>query len=140
MRKTFKGCAGLLAIAIFQLISFSTFAETAWIRIAETDDGTRFETKPGSFEFSETRGKTPVAVLVGRQFIVKSKKIELQKWYVTATDCKNKMGKLTTLSVSGEFQFENDFVFDGGTVASTVAKFICDVAGQSIKNAASKGL
>ena len=140
MRKIFKECAGLLAIATFQLISFSASAETAWIHIAETDDGTRFEAKPGSFEFSKTRGNTPVAVLVGRQFTIKSKKIELQKWYVTAADCKNKMGKLTTLSVSGDFQFENDFVFDGGTVASTVAKFICDVAEQSIKSADSKGL
>lgn len=140
MRKAFKGCAGLLAIAIFQLISFSVSAETAWIHIAETDDGTRFEAKPGSFEFSKTRGDIPVAVLVGRQFTLKSKKIDLQKWYVNAVDCKNKMGKLVTLSVSGDFKFESDFVFDGGTIASTIAEFICGVADQSIKNANSKGL
>lgn len=140
MRKAFKGCASLLMIATFQLVIFSANAETAWIYIAEADDGTKFEAKPGSFEFSKNRSNIPVAVLVGRQFEQKSKKIELRKWYVTASDCHNKMGQLITLSVGGDFKFDNDFVFDGGTVASTIAKFICDVAQQTIKNNDSKGL
>ncbi|HGY9618370.1 TPA: hypothetical protein ACOJNU_000434 [Pseudomonas putida] len=127
-------------ITTSQLVSLSAFGETKWINLGETSDGIKFEAKPGSFEFSENREKTPIAVLVGRQYSSKSKSIELRKWYVTAADCHNKMGKLISLSVSGEFQFESDFIFDGGTVASSIAKFICDVADQSIKNASGKSL
>ncbi|MDM9552870.1 MULTISPECIES: hypothetical protein [Pseudomonas] len=131
----------MLAITTSQLFSLSAFGEVKWINLGETSDGVvKFEAKPGSFEFSENREKTPIAVLVGRQTSSKSKTIELRKWYVSATDCHNKMGKLITLSVSGDFQFESDFIFDGGTVASSIAKFICDVADQSIKNANGKSL
>ncbi|WP_458237961.1 hypothetical protein, partial [Pseudomonas sp. P5_A2_2] len=100
----------------------------------------KWEAMAGTFEYSKNKSDVPIAVLVGRIVSPKSSKIELHKWYVSAGDCNKKMGKLVTLSVSGEYQFENDFLFESGNVASYVAKFICDVAEQGIKNANGKSL
>ncbi|WP_139213441.1 hypothetical protein [Pseudomonas sp. ok266] len=126
--------------AMFPLLSYSASAEKNWIGLATSDDGTKWEAKTGSFEFSKNKSDVPIAVIAGRMVSAKPSKIDLNKWYVSAGDCKSKMGKLVTLSVSGEYKFENDFLFESGNVASSIAKFICDVADQAIKNADGKSL
>ena len=130
---TFKRCVVLLVVATAQLFSCYSSAEIKWISLAETDGGIKME-------FSTNKSNTAIAVLTGRQVDLKSKQIDLRKWYVSAVDCNNKMGKLVTLTVSGDYRFENDFVYDGGNVASAIAGFICDVADQSIKKANGKSL
>lgn len=125
---------------IFAVVSCFASAEKNWIGLASLGDGTKWEAKPGSFEFSKNKSGLPIAVLTGRVVNPKPSTIDLQKWYVTAGDCKNKMGKLITLSVSGDYQYENDFIYDGGNVASSIAQFICDVAAKSIKDADGKSL
>ena len=137
---TFKRCVVLLVVATAQIFSCYSSAEIKWISLAETDGGIKMEAMPGSFEFSTNKSNTAIAVLTGRQVDLKSKQIDLRKWYVSAVDCNNKMGKLVTLTVSGDYRFENDFVYDGGNVASAIAGFICDVADQSIKKANGKSL
>jgi hypothetical protein len=126
--------------ATFSFVSFSASAGASWISLASSDDGTKWEAKPGSFEFSKNRNDAAIAVLAGRVVSSKPYEVSLHKWYVTGTDCKNKMGKLITLSVGGDYQYENDFIFDSGNVASAIAEFICTVADQSIKNANAKSL
>lgn len=125
---------------MFPLLSCSASMEGGWILLASSDDGSKWEAKAGSFEFSKNKNDVPIAVLAGRVVSSKPSKIDLHKWYVSAGDCKNKMGKLVTLNVSGEYQFENDFLYDSGNVASGIAKFICDVARQAIKNTDGKSL
>ncbi|MGY2135854.1 hypothetical protein ACW9I8_04455 [Pseudomonas reactans] len=129
-----------LVVVTAQAFSCYSSAEIKWINLAETNGGIKMEAMPGSFEFSTTKGDVAIAVLTGRQVDLKSRQIDLRKWYVSAIDCKNKMGKLVTLSVSGDYRFENDFVYDGGNIASVIAGFICDVADQSIKKSNSKSL
>ncbi|AWA38377.1 MULTISPECIES: hypothetical protein [Pseudomonas] len=135
-----KKCLVVLMGAIFPLLGYSASAEKSWIGLATSDDGTKWEAKTGSFEFSKNKSGVPIAVIAGRMVSTKPTKIDLNKWYVSAGDCKSKMGKLITLSVSGEYKFENDFLFESGNVASSIAKFICDVADQAIKNADGKSL
>ena len=130
----------VLVGAMFPLLSYSASAEKDWVRLALSDDGSKWEARSGSFEFSKNKSGVPIAVLAGRVVSSKPSKIDLHKWYVSAGDCKDKMGKLVTLSVSGEYQFENDFLFESGNVASSIAKFICDVADQAIKNSDGKSL
>lgn len=130
----------ILASALLLFVSFSASADKGWIKIVSAEDGSTWEAMPGSFELSKNKSDVPIAVLAGRVISSKRKKIDLSKWYVTAGDCKNKMGKLVTLNVSGEYQFESDFIFDSGNVASFIAKFICEVADLSIKNSDGKSL
>jgi len=140
MLRVFKNYSVVVVSAILSLLSCSVSAETSWISLVSSSDGSKWEAKPGSFEFSKNKSDVAIAVLAGRVVSPKPTKIDLHKWYVSAVDCNNKMGKLVTLSVSGEYQFENDFIFESGNVASYIAKFICDVADQSIKNANGKSL
>lgn len=140
MLRVSNRCMLAVVGALFLLVSFSAFAEKNWIDLAVSDDGTKWEAKPGSFEFTKNRSGIPIAVLTGRVVNSKPSTIDLRKWYVTAGDCKNKMGKLISLDVSGEYQYETDFLFDSGSVASSIAQFICEVADESIKKASGKSL
>lgn len=140
MLRAFNRFVVPMVSVLFLLVSFSAFAEKKWISLAVLDDGTKWEAKPGSFEFKKNRSGIPIAVLTGRVVNTKPSTIDLRKWYVTAGDCKNKMGKLVSLDVSGEYQHENDFLFDSGSVASSIAQFICEVAEESIKQADGKSL
>ncbi len=139
MSRAFNKYMVVVVSALFLLLSFSASADKSWIGLVSAN-GSKWEAMPGSFEFSKNKSDVPIAVLAGRIVSSKPAQIDLHKWYVTAGDCNNKMGKLITLSVSGEYQFENDFLFESGNVASYIAKFICDVAEQSIKNADGKSL
>lgn len=135
-----KGSIGSVS-AVFFLLSFSASAEPDWINLGESKDGRlKWEAKPGSFEFSTNRNKDAIAVIAGRVVNSKTSDISLNKWYVSATDCKNKMGKLVTLSISGEFEFDTDFMYGGGNIGSGIAEFICAVADDSIKKANGKSL
>lgn len=51
--------------------------------------------------------------------------ITFRKWYVTVADCRTGHGKVVTLSLQGDYQFENDFVLDGGSVSSALAEMLC---------------
>lgn len=83
----------ILASALLLFVSFSASADKGWIKIVSAEDGSTWEAMPGSFEFSKNKSDVPIAVLAGRVISSKRKKIDLSKWYVTAGDCKNKMGK-----------------------------------------------
>lgn len=136
MRNVSIGLVG--AISLF--LSLSASAGTNWISLDETKDGSKWEAKPGSFEFSTNRNKISVAVIAGRVVNSKTSEIQLYKWYVTAADCSKKMGKLVSLGVDGEYQFDNDFMYGSGSVASSIAEFICAVADNNIKKAEGKSL
>lgn len=88
-----NGSLGLVS-AISLFLSFSVFAGTDWISIGESNDGLKWEAMPGSFEFSKNRNKVSIAVIAGRVVNSKTSDIQLYKWYVSATDCSKKMGKL----------------------------------------------
>lgn len=119
-----------IAIAILMIASTNiTSAETGWIHVASSkNNDSKWEAQKGSFEFSKTKNGTPIAVVVGKVTDNKTSNIDLYKWYVSATDCAKKMGKVVSTKVSGEFDFENDFVFGGGNISSAMAEFICSVA------------
>jgi hydroxyethylthiazole kinase-like sugar kinase family protein len=125
------------AIAIFSLTT--SIAETGWVEIASDDDST-WHIKSGSLEFRKTKGGVNIASVIGRISNNKTSQVALRKWYVSAVDCKNKMGKVVTLDISGDYKFENDFVEGAGTIASSMAEAICGAAEYRIKEADSKSL
>lgn len=50
------------------------------------------------------------------------------------------MGKFVLLNVSGEFQFENDFVFDVGNIFSVLVEMICNVVNNVLSEKINKGM
>ena len=131
----------LLAAITLTICSFSAYSQTEWILVENSKkNDMRWEAKPGSLEFSKTKGGTPIVAVIGKTTNTKTSSIELYKWYVSADDCGRKMGKVVSLKISGEFSFENDFVFDSGTIASGLAEFICGVADYAISEQRKKGL
>lgn len=129
-----------LILAILTFFSSPSFAESGWVDIATNPDGSVWAAKSGSLEFSETKGKTPIALVVGRVTNSKTSKIDLYKWYVSGTDCASEMGKIVSLNISGEYLFENDFVFGAGNIAAAMAELICGAAQYEIKATKDKSL
>lgn len=111
----------LLTMVVALCAATAVYAQAEWIDIASHPDGTKWAVQAGSLEFSKTKGGTYIAVVVGRTFNPNTSNITVRKWYVSAGDCSRKMGKVVTLDVSGEYQFENDFVLGSGNIAGSMA-------------------
>lgn len=97
-----------------------------WVKVGELDIGI-FSIKKDSFENTTTRGGDRIAVVIGRSLSTKTKQISLEKWYVRVADCYSGHGQLATLTIDGEFKYENSWVEDGGSIASSIASVICGV-------------
>ena len=118
----------------------SAQAEEGWVRIASNDKGGKWDIKAASLDISHTRTEIPIAVVIGRITDTKSSGVSLYKWYVPLKDCVAKNGIVATTNMSGEYQFENDFVFGSGNIASSMAEAICGAAMQRIKEVSGKSL
>ncbi len=112
--------------SVSMLLACSTAFADEWI-VTAGNAATEFSIQKGSFSVTRNKAGAEVAVVTARIVDKKTTEITLQKWYVAAADCAAGQGKLVTLSLSGEYRYENDFLFGGGSVASSNAKFICDV-------------
>lgn len=129
----------LLALAV-ACFSKAASAEDGWVPIAESKDGGTWDVKSGSLEFSQTKAEVPIAVVIGRISNKRSPSIALYKWYVPIKDCVKENGIVVSLNMSGEYIFENDFVFGSGNIASAMAEAICGAASHQIKNATDKSM
>jgi hypothetical protein len=129
----------ILIAAVFACVCVSANASSDWINIASSGND-EWDIQPRSFQFSKTKGGEYIAVTTGRTIDAKTSRISLYKWYVTSSDCKRKMGKFVSLNIDGTFEFENDFVFGSGSIASSIAEAICSAADYSIKKADEKSM
>lgn len=122
----------IITAALF-LFSLSTqaWADEEWISYASNSD-TSWEIKTGSLNFLPNRNGENIALVLGRSVHSDTSGIAFFKWYVTEDDCAKKMGSFVALSLKGDFLFQQDFVFDGGTVASILAETIC-LSAEAIK-------
>ena len=125
--------------AAMTFVSTLTNAQQEWYEVASTDE-TFWEVQGGSFEEVRTKGGDPIAVVVSRATTRATKRIDLRKSYVPLASCEKKMGKVVTLDLDGKFRYENDFVVGGGTVASAIAEFICDIYAIRVKALEKKGI
>ncbi len=124
-----------LATTMFFMSGSFAFADENWVVVSTTNESV-YSIKKDSLEFSETKGGVAIAVVIGRDSNKKTSNIIVEKWYVSANDCKNNMGKLVTLNISGEYKYENEFVFSSGNSAGQIAETICAVADYIIKKSA----
>jgi hypothetical protein len=130
----------LAAALVCAGIGTSVHAKSEWINIAVSSTNMRLDVQAGSLEFSKTKGGTAIVVVIGKITHPITSRIELYKWYVSAIDCKREMGKVVSLNIDGVYQFENDFVFGSGSIATLMAEAICGAADYEIKKSNEKSL
>lgn len=129
-----------ILVMTLALSSTSAMANNDWFELDKTERCT-FEGQSGSLEFATTRGGERIAVVNVRTSCKdRPNQLELARRYVTLSDCERQRGKLVALDMSGNFKFENDFVFGGGTVATTIASVICEGARLRIKDQQNKSI
>jgi len=117
----------------------SVAAQDKWLNIANSDESS-WDFQPRSLDEVTTRAGIDVAVVVGRVINNKTKKIDLRKWYVSLSDCDRQMGNVVALDINGNYQYENDFVFGSGTIATALAEAICSAYSYRVKNRNEKGI
>lgn len=120
MKKTF-------AIA---LLAFTTFAQAGdgWTEVAVSFDHSRvYSIKDKSVMIDKNDRGTIVVVGTGRITSPQTKSSEVNKWYVSLSDCDNEMGMLTKLEVDGHFINDTPFVFGQGSIGATIAEVMCKV-------------
>ena len=131
-----KTLIGALAVLLF---SISALAEDGWSYVAGNDD-MQMSGKHGSFQRIKNKAGQDVFVILGKGVNTRTKQVDLEKWYVRAADCARQQGKLVTLTIDGEYKYENDFVFGAGTIASGMAEFICGIDAAVKQNNNKKGV
>ena len=111
------------------LASTATTARAAdgWTDVIASSGKTEYTVKIDSFEVAKTKGGDEVASVIGRARDIMDKTIAVEKWYVKTYDCGKGYGKLVTLTVSGDYKYENSFVENDGSVGGAIADLICDV-------------
>ena len=109
-------------------LATTAFAQQDWVQISTTTKN-KFEVRAGSFERSvTTRTGEPIALFIVRISPQGGGRIEFEKNYVKLSDCRTGYGKLVATDLNGRAMYENDFIFGGGTPASTIAQTLCELA------------
>lgn len=115
------------AILLGMTLAASMSHASDWVEVARPKSGvTLYEYKEGSFENEEAAGNTMATAV----FRVTSPK-ETAKFFkekVAHSACRAGYGSLVTYSLSNVLTSNVDYAEGGGTVASSIAQFICDKA------------
>jgi hypothetical protein len=127
----------------FWLFAWSAIASSqdTWTEIGVSEGDRRvYSVKDGSFSVSQTRGDVPIAVVVGRISDPQANKISFYKWYVPLSACADRLGVVVSLDMSGDYLFENDFVYGGGSMAAAMGETICNVYAHYQRTRLNKGM
>lgn len=112
-------------ICFLSMILLSTAVNAAsegWTNIF-TKDGVTWEVRNNSLGAAKTAAEEPIFTIDIRA--IEGANVTLMTAYVRVQDCVAKRGKLVFVNMSGSFLFENDFMADGGTIASDIATTVC---------------
>lgn len=137
LRKSLAICSSL--VMLLSIASASHAADDGWTVVASTDTMV-WSAKNGSLYTTKNGSGAMVVAVIGRIADSATNTVRLTKWYVPVADCADGLGKVTTTDVSGNFQFDNDFVQGAGTVASGLADAICAAYAASVKESLSKSI
>ncbi len=99
-----------------------------------------YSIRKGSFEITKTKAGTPIAVVIVQDTEKKTQNITYNQTYVTKSDCLNGLGKIVSLDTSGQYLYENDFVSDGNSIASSIASLICGIYNDELKKQSDKSI
>ena len=132
----------LSIVSLSVVAAFPTLAQDAgWYSVTSSKDGNDdYSIKLGSGARDQNKQGEPMTIVVGRSVDKKNNKIDLYKWYVTDSDCKQEYGQLVALDLDGNFKFETPYAKGSKTIGSAIAETICDVGETSSKEAAGKSV
>lgn len=117
-----------LSSLLLFFVASSVLAQENWILISRSKT-TTYEARVGSLEHTLTEvGREPIVALIFRVRDSAKAAVEFEKNYVRLSDCRAGFGKLVTTDLNGRAKYDNDFVFEGGNVASTIAQTLCGLA------------
>jgi hypothetical protein len=114
----------IIAFVLCSLATTPAIADDNWTLISKSDSKT-YEARIGSLRPIFTASGEPAAIILLRVVDIATKTIRFVKHYVRIADCRLGYGKIGEADLSGRPISENQFVFDGGNVASTIAQTIC---------------
>jgi hypothetical protein len=95
-----------------------------WVLVTAAGS-TTYEARDGTLEYLVASDQKPIAMLLFRVKDNVNQQTVFVRNYVRIADCQTGFGKLVTTDVNGNPTINTDFVFDGGNVASEIAKAIC---------------
>lgn len=110
------------------LISTNLIAQDGWTVIAATT-GNKYVISGlnKSYTLGTNKKGEEIAVITTKSNDKVDNKVTLNKKYVRTRDCIYKQGKIVTLTMDGEFSYENDFIFGAGSIATSIAELICGI-------------
>jgi hypothetical protein len=140
MKKTF--IATLLALAT--VTAFSQTAapakEFGWTEIASNTSRAKvYSIKDKSVAINKNNRGDTIVVGVGKTYDTATNRSEVNKWYVSLTDCEAEVGMLTILETDGKFVNDIAFAFNQGSVGAAIAETLCSVYKQATSGGTTKG-
>jgi hypothetical protein len=129
-------------VALTLLVAATSTAsaqDAGWVEIATSSNGNDvYSVKLHSGERTQNKQGEAITVVVGKIEHKTTQTIEVDKWYVTHTDCVQGYGELVILDIEGNYQGESAFAFGSKNIGSAIAAGIC-AAGQSNSSRAKAG-
>ena len=94
----------------------SSWAQERWIKVEESRDGSFLvHALRGSYALSSNKNGEQIAVITTKVNNKKNGQVSLEKKYVRTKDCVAEQGKLVSLTMDGDFSYENNFIFGAGS-------------------------
>lgn len=126
----------LFFICIALLATPAKGQESEWVLVSWTQDRSFVtDAKKGTFQYEALRFRSGDVPAIKGLFRVNNRgRINFYQYFVTLQDCADGWGKVHAYDMYGQFLFDNEFLFDGGTIASHNAKFICAVHESTQRN------
>ena len=117
----------LVALTLLTLAAATTAtAQSNWFTVGTSGSET-FQIKNGSLQYAEHEGQAFYGV-VGQVRNSATNDVNYYFWAVDDQDCAAELGTLSIGTMQGDHISDVSFVFDGASVASTIAQVICVAA------------
>lgn len=108
------------------LASITAAAHAQWVLIAEHDNGSKYLMREGTQTRTQTRAGDPITAVTG---VIREPggRENYYRWYVRDADCDRGIGRITVLRASGEVAWHSEWAAGGESIASELARVICNV-------------
>ena len=93
-----------------------------------------------NWPFMENENGEQIAVITTKSNNKKNGQVSLEKKYVRTKDCVAEQGKVVSLTMDGDFSYENSFIFGAGSVATSIAETICGIYTMNQQEKDGKGI
>jgi hypothetical protein len=123
----------LATAAIAACTTLSSVAADWKLLSTSSKSGMKLEVNLDSVDFAKDANGKPSGILYDGRFRTTSGTISFTRWGVAREDCLAGYGILFSTDLDGKNTERNEFYLDGGTVASSVADFMCGVFLRALK-------